>query len=609
MILNDKNSLKFISYNRLINDLIEKTIKDCNENFGLTILIVDNYSSKVLSSFLKMSDLLTKGILSIELINSKRNKNPNYNAIYFLSPSNKSCNLLKNDFNDLKNPSYNRIYLFFTHKLSDHLLEDIITEGVIQHTVLIKEFNLSYFIFNENIFNLEWESGLKIFNCKYEEEDKILKSLSERIFTILSTLNISPYIQYQKNSKLCIKLSDKLEEILNNDINMKNKKKEGIILLTDRTIDPISPLLHDYNYQSICHDLLSIKNKKIEFKGNIINLSDEDELWNNFKLNHIAKVFEKLLNYFEFKNKDINKYDNFSFNEMKKYLKDKNNLKISHLIKQLNLADLIREKYNLYKINKIIEFEQDIITHQINNSEILIKINEIKVNLLENQKENYLRLLLILYLTNLKGKFNELYDNLSKEENNIFNNLKYININNSKKIINKNLFENELPINKNISKIISYNQIKSSPNLIILLEKALKFSLDEDNFPYKNYKKEEIKKMKINIKPFIIFNIGGISYNEIVSFEKLLKYNNVNDKIYFGSTCIMKASEYINQLKNIDKDNNIEMKKDCFEFSEDENNEDVYILNVKNNYDNDIKNFEISSEKEKLLDDNDLFYI
>ena len=60
------NSLKNISFNHLIKDLIEDTIKNNSEQSLFTILIVDNFSSEILSSFLKVSDLLNKGILSID---------------------------------------------------------------------------------------------------------------------------------------------------------------------------------------------------------------------------------------------------------------------------------------------------------------------------------------------------------------------------------------------------------------------------------------------------------------------------------------------------------------------------------------------------------------
>ena len=592
-----KNSLKNISFNHLMKDLIEDTIKNNSEESLFTLLIVDKFSSEILSSFLKVSDLLNKGILSIELINNKRNKFPNYNAIYFLSPSNESCNLLVNDFNDLDNPSYNKIFLFFTHKLPEDLLEKITTEGIIQHTVLIKEFNLSFTIYDENIFNLNFKSGLKIFKLNFDEEEKMIKILSHRIFTVLSILNIYPFIQYQNDSKLCLKLGNELQFILDNNNILNNKKKESILLLTDRSIDSSSPLLHNDNYLSLCNDLLNIKNmNNIEVnKDTIIKLSKEDELWNKLKLMNISSVFDELLKYFEiYKNKDNN---NLSFIEMINYLKElinrqnqncKLNIsKVELLINQLYLAEKIKNKYKDNNIHELIEFERNFLLNEI-NSDIISKIFEIKKNI---SKEDYLRLLLILYINNnntFKDIFNEerIKNDISKEENNIFNNLKYI-----------------IKNNTNDDKLIINDEYESK--LLLTIKKALKFSLNEKNFPFINHSKEEIK-LSSESFPLIVFNIGGISYNEIASVQKL-SYN----KLFFGSTNIINANEYINHLKNIEEENKKDIKIDCLEDYDNIINNDSFILNVNSNIkeNNNPEKEDISPELQKLLEDENDYYI
>ena len=592
-----KNSLKNISFNHLMKDLIEDTIKNNTEESLFTLLIVDKFSSEILSSLLKVSDLLNKGILSIELINNKRNKFPNYNAIYFLSPSNESCNLLVNDFNDLDNPSYNKIFLFFTHKLPEDLLEKITTEGIIQHTVLIKEFNLSFTIYDENIFNLNFKSGLKIFKLNFDEEEKMIKILSHRIFTVLSILNIYPFIQYQNDSKLCLKLGNELQFILDNNNILNNKKKESILLLTDRSIDSSSPLLHNDNYLSLCNDLLNIKNmNNIEVnKDTIIKLSKEDELWNKLKLMNISSVFDELLKYFEiYKNQDNN---NLSFIEMINYLKElinrqnqncKLNIsKVELLINQLYLAEKIKNKYKDNNIHELIEFERNFLLNEI-NSDIISKIFEIKKNI---SKEDYLRLLLILYINNnntFKDIFNEerIKNDISKEENNIFNNLKYI-----------------IKNNTNDDKLIINDEYESK--LLLTIKKALKFSLNEKNFPFINHSKEEIK-LSSESFPLIVFNIGGISYNEIASVQKL-SYN----KLFFGSTNIINANEYINHLKNIEEENKKDIKIDCLEDYDNIINNDSFILNVNSNIkeNNNPEKEDISPELQKLLEDENDYYI
>jgi hypothetical protein len=330
-------------------------------------------------------------------------------------------------------------------------------------------------------------------------------------------------------------------------------------------------------------------------KDTIIKLSKEDELWNKLKLMNISSVFDELLKYFEiYKNKDNN---NLSFIEMINYLKElinrqnqncKLNIsKVELLINQLYLAEKIKNKYKDNNIHELIEFERNFLLNEI-NSDIISKIFEIKKNI---SKEDYLRLLLILYINNnntFKDIFNEerIKNDISKEENNIFNNLKYI-----------------IKNNTNDDKLIINDEYESK--LLLTIKKALKFSLNEKNFPFINHSKEEIK-LSSESFPLIVFNIGGISYNEIASVQKL-SYN----KLFFGSTNIINANEYINHLKNIEEENKKDIKIDCLEDYDNIINNDSFILNVNSNIkeNNNTEKEDISPELQKLLEDENDYYI
>ena len=80
-------TLKALANTRITVDLLESSISNIQKTCPFTILVVDNYSAKVLSSYLTMSDLLNRGIFTVELINNKRNRFPNYGVIYFISPT------------------------------------------------------------------------------------------------------------------------------------------------------------------------------------------------------------------------------------------------------------------------------------------------------------------------------------------------------------------------------------------------------------------------------------------------------------------------------------------------------------------------------------------
>ena len=604
MEIQDTTSLKTLANSRITVDLLESSILECQKTCPFTILVVDNYSSKVLSSYLTMSDLLNKGIFTVELITNKRNRFPNYGVIYFISPTSKSIDCLIEDFSNIKRPTYNRIYLFFTHRLPEELMDKLVTEGIVKRTVLFKELNLSFFTKEDVLFDFGFQSGLKIFSCSEDKEEKLLQSLCDRLFTVLTTLNIHPYIQYQSNSKFCTKLSEKIENLFDKDKNKfcKNMKKEGILLITDRSIDPTSPLLHDYNYRSLCYDLMDVKNEKIELNNKKINLSDEDELWHSYKLLHIAEVFHKLSKDFEeFQKSDLSKVGNTnemdSFSDMANALAHMSSykLKTNQLSNQIHLAEELNKKYKSNHIYDLIELEQDIVSGEndggkINNRDIFKKFTITKSKL-TNQREDFIRILLTLYTSLSIGEkdFNVLSGKLTDEEEAIFNSLGYLGImkNEQNKIERRkvNLIRDKVSlVGENVSKQMSYSSLRSAPNISVIVEQASNYLLDKDKFPFRNWDKPEMPKFEkkfgtrnlfggnenniadLNeMEPLIVFNIGGLAHNEIASLEKLQKSNVVNHRIYIGSTCIINASEYINQLKQIEKDYTKEIGMDCLD--------------------------------------------
>ena len=618
MEIQNTTSLKTLANSRITVDLLDSSITNEQNHCPFTLLVVDNYSSKVLSSYLTMSDLLNRGIFSVELITNKRNRFPNYGVIYFISPTLKSINCLINDFADLKHPTYSRIFLYFTHRLPDSLMDKLVTEGIIKRTIFFKELNLSFFTKEDIVFDFGWESGLKIFSCDEATEEKLLQSLCDRLFTVLTTLNIHPYIQYQSNSRLCTKLSEKIEKVFNTFSFCRNFKKEGILLLTDRSIDATSPLLHDYNYRALCYDLMEVKNNTIELNNKKIVLSDEDELWHSYKLLHIAEVFHKLSKDFEdFQKSDLSKVGNTenmdSFSDMANALANVSSykLKTSQLSNQIHLAEELNKKYKSNYIYDLIELEQDIVSGEndggkINNRDIFKKFTITKSKL-TNQREDFIRILLTLYTSLSIGEkdFNVLSGKLTDEEEAILKSLGYLGINmkNEQNKIERrkvDLIRDKVSIvGDNVSKNMNYSSLRSSPNISVIVEQASNYLLDKDKFPFRNWDKGEMPKFEkkfgtrnlfggndnnltdlASMEPLIVFNIGGMSHNEIASLEKLQKNNVVNHRIYIGTTCIMNATEYLNQLKQIDRDYTKEIGIDVLDDEMIESSHHVNSMNI-----------------------------
>jgi len=619
MEIQNSLTLKSLANTRITVDLLSSTIENIQKTCPFTILVVDNYSAKVLSSYLTMSDLLNRGIFTVELITNKRNRFPNYGVIYFISPTQKSISKLIEDFSNLKRPKYNRAYIFFTHRLPENLLEMLVTDGVIKRTMVLKELNLSFFTKEENVFDFDWESGLKIFNCSEENQNKMLQSICDRLFTVLTTLNIHPYIQYQGSSHLCKILGQKIEDIFTNNKFCKNLKKEGILLLTDRSIDVTTPLLHDYNYRSLIYDLMEVKNNTINLNNKKIVLSDDNELWKNYKLLHIAEVFQKLSKDFDdFQKSDLSKIGKNSnmdsFSDMANALTNMSSyrIKTNQLSSQIHLAEELNKIYKNNHIYEIIELEQDIVSGvndggKINNRDIF-KNFTITKSKLNNQREDFIRILLTLYtsLSIDEKDFNFLSGKLTEEESGVLRGMTKIGFNpqssgkKNERRKNNIIREKISLVGEKIAKKVTFSSLRSSPNIAILAEQASNYLLDREQYPYINWDREDLPKVEkkfgtknlfdtdsnkeadlSELEPMIVFNIGGLAYNEITSLEKLQNNNTINHRIYIGSTGVMNAKEYMKQLREINDEFSKEIGKDCLD-DEMEEEDDKLIKNSDN---------------------------
>lgn len=299
--------LKKNAVDRILINMIEEV--KCGDpargraDIPFLLLILDEYTAKLISSFVTMSDVLNKGIFSVEKLEIGRQKFPNYQAIYFISPTKASIDFILKDFEDKQNPQYKRIHIFFSHQVMDSSLSLLANEKLYPRILSCKELNLSFLCKNRNLFELGVTNFLEIFSAKADkdkERDKIA-TLSERLFTVCSVLNEFPFIQYQKNSNFCfelaLSLNAKLKDFYASGGNVNTTR--GLMLITDRSLDVCTPLLHDYSYESLLYDLLKqeefvVKSSDEKAQPKKMELDENDEIWNKYKSCHIAEVFEKM---------------------------------------------------------------------------------------------------------------------------------------------------------------------------------------------------------------------------------------------------------------------------------------------------------------------------
>ena len=267
-------------------------------------------------------------------------------------------------------------------------------------------------------------------------------------------------------------------------------------------------------------------------------------------------------------------------------------LKSAQFATHLDLADELNAKYKANNLYEIIELEQDIVTGEnesgkINNRDIFKNFTILKSKI-QNQRDDFIRLLMILYssLSIIEKDFNVLAGNLTDNEQLLFKNLSYLGIEKGesakterREVTMKNKLTDISAGNK-----LNFKTIRNSPKLEILVERASNFALELDKFPIKNWDRGEFPKVQKkygtknlfggpvetnddsdDLGTLIMFCIGGLARNEIAAIDKLSKDNLVNHKIVLGSTSLINANDYMKNLIDINKDTGNLIAKDLLE--------------------------------------------
>ena len=638
MFFNDNlpfNSLKKKTIDLFKIEMISKTINSYKINCKC-LLIMDNTTSKLISKYITLSEVINQGIFSIESIYRKRKPYKSYGAIYFISSTESSIKLVLEDFKNEKKRLYKWCHLFVLDKITNDLYELLLNKKFIRRLQTLKEVVMNYLPLDQNIYFF----GLKgNYNPIYhlfanDEQNKIINKINlSKICSICRVTGTYPNIVYFIHDPICKLLANKINKKLKKFFGTTGILKNGILLITSRKADLVGPIQFDLTYGHLLMEFYknleaSEKNSaKININGKEekIIFDHEDILYNKYKVLSLYEIMTTINNDIEqFMKSDMAKLEKVndinSLEEMGTAMKNIEEYKYLNPLynKHLKIVEDINKKCLERNIMKIIDFQSTIIAganykgkkkgaHHISK-----KILEYKTNF---NKEDFIRLLCIIKYYNKESDIKSLIDTIESET---------ISINNiERQMVNFFTQENtkiHSDILKNLDKYIilyrnkyKYNTQEEQDNkkdkrylcvkeskLTTICDMCCKNELPKDLFEYveppeniiyhkylpNNIIIENKKEDTKNLQNLILFNVGGLSNYEVSSIEKANFIGQFNFNMILGGNKIYNYTEYFNEIKEQMEGKNGITQEDI------ENPEDFHI---NNNNDN----FEIEDEKKE----------
>lgn len=267
------------------------TLASKSEEIIWKVLVLDAKSRSVLSSVLRVNDLLKCGITVHSLINSKRANLPDVPVIYFVEPTIENILYI---IEDLNQDRYDSFYINFTSLINRELLEEfakkVSISGKSQKIKQVFDQYLDYIVTEPNLFSLNLPEIFTQFNSSNTDEEKIHKLVDIIANGLLSTIvsmDIIPVIRAQQNGpaefvaqQLDLKLREYLSNTRGSTVATASIQQRPVLILLDRNFDLASMFSHSWIYQCMVSDVFQLQRNTIKITKHAAKDGEKDSTKN-----------------------------------------------------------------------------------------------------------------------------------------------------------------------------------------------------------------------------------------------------------------------------------------------------------------------------------------
>jgi len=618
------DGLREIVQYRLHHDIFQTS---CEKWDDWMVLVVDKDGLRMVSSALGMYDLMENRVTTVEFLEKKRAPFKDMAVIYLIAPTEESIDMVIDDWTmpDGKRLYANAVFLYFLYRVPDSILSKVKRcPSLLKRLKIFSEVNVDFLPKETRAFHLDMPNAFSMYYSDKDPQSSVIveKNIVSKLVTLCASLNEYPYFRYKKNSKSGRTISNALQTSM--DQFMRNNrtwwyhgdpehspKERCTFLILDRYDDVLAPLLHEFTYQAMVYDLLTVEDEKLtsNFEGEgsddskEILLNENDTIWVELRGSHIAEVTQSLTNRMKdfMENNKTAKFENQSgeqsnmnFKDMSDALKgmDEYKVMIAKLSQHTKIANECMKIVTRNNLIDLVELEQTLATglDDAGKSPKLSDLLDLVKDIIPTLSPiNKIRLLCILYGSQhgMEGDNNEKVREaaqLNSEENMILDNLREFIDSNKKEeeggeeklsfnlvsdfIFGKKLKTTNLSGDDDEPEFMTSRYITYFKTICDMMSND---SLSADDFPgtkplppaktatassvrargvslASRWSKDK-KKKKYTGGRQVVFMVGGICYSEIRAAYEVMDHG--EKEFVVGSTNFLCPDEFVDGLKDL----------------------------------------------------------
>ncbi len=235
---------------------------------GVKALLLDDETSRILSVVTSQSWLLERDVVLIEKLTKGSDALPDLDAVVFLRPTPENVLALRKE---LRAPRFSSYKLVFSNVLRRTFVEEIADADEQERVTEVLELYADFFAPDRHLVSFGVVPCLDalrggsaaLHNPQFE------RTVDGIVATLLA-LKRRPVVRFHRTSSLCRNLAERVSVRMDQEaalFSFATRERPPLLLILDRREDPLTPLLNQWTYEAMVHELIGITDNRVDLRG------------------------------------------------------------------------------------------------------------------------------------------------------------------------------------------------------------------------------------------------------------------------------------------------------------------------------------------------------
>jgi vacuolar protein sorting-associated protein 45 len=563
---------------------IDRIVNGDGKCLGMKVLLLDAATTQIVSCVYSQTEILKKEVYLVERLDdtlgetNTSKSSSHLKAVCFLRPTEQNVGLL---VRELQKPRYCEYHLFFSSILSSGLLRILAENDVYEKVKQVQEFYCDFVPINEDLLTLQCRQTLAMTvaaGTSWAQRHAYLYERNLRgLQSMLLALKRQPSaIRYAGHSAVAEQLAkDLFEQIQADDIFHFRKSKGGglLVLVLDRRDDPVTPLLSQWTYQAMVHELLGLNNHRVILKGapnvakdleEVVLSANQDEFFKQNRhsnFGELGEAIQKLLQDYqrqtqEHKSANLNTIEDMQ-NFMDKFpeLKSRSHNVSKHVAIMGELARLV----DVCSLMDVSQFEQELACaddHTSHVRELMEKLQSPSVKIPDKLRLGLLYALRYEHSGNIHAVKSAMSNGGVPPD--MVELVTVILRYGGSKSRGPGLYGDHNLMSKMTKSFMTSVQGVSNvysqhvPVLMETIQSVMKGKLKTSDYPFVPGSTASQTPHEINVpSEVIVFMVGGVTYEEATKISEFNQANKNKIQVILGGSTVHNSTSFLEELKAI----------------------------------------------------------